>query len=345
MTKTFYFLPQRFSVMLMLPPGKVPPEILKRLVFPAVGDGERVIIGSGEGIDATAIDFGESVLVASTDPITGAEKGIGFYAVNVNANDVATFGARPKWFLVSILLPENSTEELLGEIMMELRESASKLGIAIVGGHTEVTPGLKKPIVVGTMLGEVTREKLVTSNGAKAGDSIILTKWAALEGTAIIASEREEELRNAFGGELVERAKSLIEMISVVDDALTANEVGVHAMHDPTEGGIANGLHEMADSAGLGFRVYAERIPIREETRRICEFFNLDPLALISSGALMIAAPKEKAGAIISALREKGINASVIGEFLPDRETRVIVRDGREEPLPRPESDELWKVV
>ena len=330
----------------MLPPGKVPPEKLKELVFKNLGaPGERVIIGSDLGIDAAAIDFGDTVLVASTDPITGAEKGIGFYAVHVNANDVATFGARPKWFLVSILLPEKAEEELLEEIMRELHESALKLGVAIVGGHTEVTPGLERPIVVGTMLGEVPRERLVTSNGAKPGDVIIMTQWAGLEGTAIIASEREEELERKFGREFVEGAKSFIEMISVVEDALTANEVGVNAMHDPTEGGIANGLHEMAEAARLGFRVYADRIPIREETLRICDFYGLNPLALISSGTLMIAAPRNRAEGILKALSERGINASVIGEFVEDPETRVIIENGVERPLERPESDELWKVV
>ncbi|WP_258084333.1 AIR synthase family protein [Thermococcus thermotolerans] len=330
----------------MLPPGKIPPEKLRELVFNHLGArGERVIIGADLGIDAAAIDFGSSILVASTDPITGAEKGIGFYAVHINANDVATFGAKPKWFLVSILLPEGADESLLTEIMRELHESASKLGVAIVGGHTEVTPGLERPIVVGTMLGEVEREKLVTSNGAKPGDAIIVTKWAGLEGTSIIASERSGELERAFGREFVEKARSFIEMISVVEDALTANEVGVHAMHDPTEGGIANGLHEMADAAGIGFRVYRERIPIREETLKICGFYNLDPLALISSGTLMIAAPKERVDAVVNALRRKGINAAVIGEFVEDPGVKVIVENGRERPLERPESDELWKVV
>ncbi|WP_457751413.1 AIR synthase family protein [Thermococcus sp.] len=330
----------------MLPPGKIPPEKLREIVFNRLGaKGERVLMSSDLGIDAAAIDFGESVLVASTDPITGAEKGIGFYALNVNANDVATFGAKPKWFLVSILLPEGARDELLEEIMDEIHESALKLGVAVVGGHTEVTPGLKKPIVVGTMLGEVERDKLVTSNGARAGDVIIVTKWAGLEGTAIIASEREEELVKTFGRELVERAKSLIEMISVVNDALISVEVGVNAMHDPTEGGIANGLHEMADAAGLGFKVYAEKITIREETRKICGFYGLNPLALISSGSLMIAAPRENAEKVILALKEKWINASVVGEFTPDSKTRLIIENGKAKPLPRPESDELWKVV
>jgi thiamin-phosphate kinase len=326
-------------------PGKVPPEVLEKIVFNLLGvEDERVIIKSGVGIDAAAIDFGENVLVASSDPITGAEKHIGFYAINVNANDVATFGAKPRWFLATILLPENADENLLKEIMEDMHRSAEKLGISIVGGHTEVTIGLNRPIVIGTMLGEVKREKLVRSNGAKAGDVIILTKGAGIEGTAIIASEREEELKNVFGEELVENAKRFLEKISVVKEALIAAEIGVHAMHDPTEGGIANGFHEMADAAGLGFKVYHDRIPIAEETRKLCEYFNLDPLALISSGSLLIAAPKEKAEKIVNSIQKEGIEAAIVGEFLEDKNTKVLVKDGKETPLKRPETDEIWKI-
>ncbi|HIP89579.1 MAG TPA: hydrogenase [Thermococcus paralvinellae] len=330
----------------MLPTGKVPSEKLREIVFKHLGaKGERVLIGSGVGIDAAAVEFGDEVLVASTDPITGAEKHIGFYAVNVNANDVATFGARPKWFLVSVLLPENANEILLEDIMADIDKSAKELGVAVIGGHTEVTPGLTRPIVVGTMLGEVKKEKLVHAGNAKPNDVIILTKGAGIEGTAIIAGEREKELVRVFGKEFVERAKAFLWKISVVKEALIANEIGVNAMHDPTEGGVANGLHEMADASGLGFKVYYEKIPMAEETRKICEYFNLDPLALISSGALLISTPRENAEKILTALEKEKITASIIGEFLEDKEKRIIVKDGKEEELKRPLSDELWKVV
>ena len=326
-------------------PGKVPPEVLEKTVFDRLGvNDERVIIKSGVGIDAAAIDFGDSVLVATSDPITGAEKHIGFYAVNVNANDVATFGAKPKWFLVTILLPENADEELLEKIMEDMHKSAGRLGISIVGGHTEVTVGLNRQIVIGTMLGEVKKDQLVTSNGAKPGDVIILTKGAGIEGTSIIASENEEELKKVFGKELVENAKRFLQKISVVEEALIAAEIGVHAMHDPTEGGIANGFHEMADAAGLGFRVYYEEIFIAEETRKLCEHFKLDPLALISSGSLLIAAPPEKAEKVVEVIRRKGIEAAIVGEFLEDNNIKVIVKDGKEVPLKRPETDEIWKL-
>ncbi|WP_297067559.1 AIR synthase family protein [Thermococcus sp.] len=327
-------------------PGKIPPGVLEKLVFTHLGarDG-RVLIGSGRGIDAAAIAFGDRVLVASTDPITGTEENIGFYAIHINANDVATFGARPRWFLVSILLPEMADESTLERVMRDLHENATGLGVSIVGGHTEVTPGLAKTIVVGTMVGEVDRKMLVTPKGAKPGDVLILTKWVGLEGTSIIAQKRKKELEEAFGKKFVERARTMMGMISIVEEALTAAGIGVSAMHDPTEGGIANGLHEMADAAGLGFRVYAERIPIRKETLKVCRFYGLNPLALISSGALLIATPSGKVDDIISALREKGIHATVIGNFLEDRNVRVLVEEKGERKLPQPKSDELWKVV
>ncbi|HII60553.1 AIR synthase family protein [Pyrococcus horikoshii] len=321
--------------------GKIPSELLAK-ILEKLKPGDKVIVGPKVGIDATAIDFGDYVLVASTDPITGTEEKIGFYAVNINANDVATFGARPKWFLVTILLPEGSEFNDVITIMDEVREVAEGMGISIVGGHTEVTPGLKKPIVVGTMLGEVEKENLVVPN-PRPGDAIILTKGAGIEGTSIIAHEREEELKGVFGSNFVERAKAFINEISIVREALLSREFAT-AMHDPTEGGIANGLHEMADINGLGFRIFANKVIIREETRKICHFYDLDPLALISSGALLISTPRDHAKFLIERLLSHGIQASIIGEFLAEKK-RVIIENGAERPLKRPESDELWKVV
>ncbi|AEC51078.1 hydrogenase expression/formation protein [Pyrococcus sp. NA2] len=321
--------------------GKIPPELLAK-VLKDLKPGDRVLVGPGIGIDATAVDFGDLILVASTDPITGAEERIGFYAVHVNANDVATFGAKPKWFLVTILLPEGSEDDDVIRVMSEIREVAEGMGISIVGGHTEVTPGLKKPIVIGTMLGEVEREKLVLPN-PRPGDAIILTKGAGIEGTSIIAHEREEELREVFGKDFVERAKAFINEISVVREALIARDLAT-AMHDPTEGGIANGLHEMADINDLGFRVFASKIIVRNETKKICQFYDIDPLALISSGSLLISTPRDHAKVLVERLLSHGIEASIIGEFLAERK-RVVIEGGVERPLRRPESDELWKVV
>jgi len=322
-------------------PGKLPPELLEKLVLSRLpSKGKGVIVGPGTGIDGAALRV-DGTLVASSDPITGATRRIGFYAVHVNANDVAVMGAEPRWFLTTILLPENADEGLLSEIIYEISREAKRLGVAVVGGHTEVTPGLDRPIVVGTMLGEA--EKLVRPDGAKPGDAIIMTKWAGLEGTAIIASEREDELKEIFGEALVERAKSLLEYLSVVPEAMLLRNFA-DAMHDPTEGGILNGLHEMADASGLGLRIFADRIPVREETERICSLYGINPLALISSGSLLAAVPRDNARFVVERLLARGINAAIIGEFLAEKK-RIMIKGGDELPLPRPVSDELWKVV
>ena len=324
-------------------PGKVPPEVLRAILSLFKFSDERVLVGPGEGIDGAVVDFGNEVLVASTDPITGTERRIGFYAVHINANDVAVMGAEPRWFLSTVLLPEDSEEGLALRIAGEIEENAGKLGVAVIGGHTEVTPGLKRPIVVGTMLGVAPKEKFVSPERISPGDLIVVTKWVGLEGTSIIAEEKGEELREVMSEEELERAKKLIELISVVKEALASRDFA-SGMHDPTEGGLANGLHEMANAAKLGFRVFADRIPILPETRKICEFYNLNPLALISSGALLIALPRRNAGGLLQRLSGMGIPVSIIGEFTSEGE-RVIVERGRELPLERPKTDELWKVV
>ncbi len=329
--------------MRVLPTGKVPPEVLEKLLKHLGSESRRIIVGPGTGIDFGAVDFGDRFLVASTDPITGAVEDIGFYAVHISANDVAISGARPKWFLVTLLLPEGSDEVLPEGIMAEIDSEAKKLGVAIIGGHTEVSSGLDRPIVMGTMLGEVEREKLVRPDGAKPGDAVIMTKWAGLEGTSIIARERRDELAGEFGETFVERAASLAEYISIVPEATIAAEFGVDAMHDPTEGEVANGLHEMADSAGLGLRVYPEKIPVREETKAICEFYGLDPLALVGSGALLIAVKRDHARVLVERFLARGINAAIVGEFLAEGK-RVAITRGDERPFPRPETDELWKI-
>ena len=322
-------------------PGKLPPELLERLVLSRVPSrGKGVILGPGPGIDGSAMKV-EGTLVASSDPITGATRRIGFYAVHVNANDVAVMGAEPRWFLTTILLPENADEGLLEEIVGEISRESEKLGVAVVGGHTEVTPGLERPIVVGTMLGEA--ERLVRPDGAKPGDTIIMTKWAGIEGTAIIAEELRERLTPVLDKGLLERASSLIGYLSVLPEARILRGVA-NAMHDPTEGGILNGLHEMADASGLGFRVYADKISLLEETKILCNYLHLNPLSLISSGVLLASVPGDLAKKTVADLLSHGITASVIGEFLAENK-RVIVENGLERPAWRPESDELWKVL
>ena len=331
-----------------LPAGKVPPEVLEEIVFKRLGvESGDVLLGPSKGEDGAVVRVGGEVLVSSMDPITGAVERLGWLAVNINANDVATFGVKPRFFSSCILLPSGAESGVLREICDQIDSAAKKLGVAVIGGHSEVTPGLKHPIVVGYAFGVAEEGRYVTSGGAEAGDVIILTKGAGIEGTAILASERRERLSRELGEEVVKAAESFYERISVVEDALTAFKAGgVTAMHDPTEGGVAGGIHEIADASGLGFEVFEEKIPVAPETSMICSYFNVDPLQLIGSGALLISVKPEYAGKVLEALESRGIRASKIGRFLPDPEKRILVRgDGRVAELVRPVSDHLWKAL
>jgi hydrogenase maturation factor len=243
-----------------------------------------------------------------------------------------------------LLLPEGADSKIVETISTQMHTAAKELGIAIVGGHCESTPGLTNPIVVGCVMGLTEKGKYVTAASAKTGDKLILTKSAGIEGTAILASDREKQLKKLFNSTIIESAKGFYSQISVVKDALTAYKTGgVHAMHDPTEGGILNGIHEMADASGLGVRVFEEKIAIEPETAKICRYYEIDPLQLISSGALLIAAERDAADKIVDSLCREHVYADVIGELNPNPNKRVLMhKDDSAETLPRPISDHLW---
>jgi hydrogenase maturation factor len=331
-----------------LPPGKIPVTILKETIFKNLGaKRDEVKVGPSAGIDCAVIDAGSKSLIVSMDPVTGALKIIGYLAVNVNANDIATFGCKPSFLLSCILLPEEADEKTVKIISSQMNEAAEDLGIAIVGGHCETTPGLAHPIVVGCMMGITEKGKYVTAGGAKVGDKLLLTKSAGIEGTAILASDREKQLRKSLSTQELTRAKSFYTRISVVKDAVTAFRTGtVHAMHDPTEGGIAGAIHEMADASGLGVRVFEEKIRIQPETMKICKFYQIDPLQLIASGSLLIAAEPDSTDKITKALTKEGIPSEIIGEFTPAHRGRKITRkNGKTESLERPATDHLWQAL
>jgi hydrogenase maturation factor len=325
-------------------PGKVPNKVLEEIVFRNLGaKRDDVVLSSSIGEDAAIVKAGNELLAVSSDPITGAEEWLGWLAVHVSANDVATRGVQPRWFNSIILLPKNSTTEIIEEICTQMNKAATQLGVAIVGGHCEVTPGIKHPIVSGCAIGVAENGKYVTCSGAQPGDSIILTKGAGIEGTAILASDRRTELLQVFDDGFLNRAEKFFEKISVVKDALTAYRIGVSAMHDPTEGGVAGGLHELADAANVGFTVYENDILVPEETQKICAHFGVDPLQLISSGSLLIIAEPDKTDEIIEGLSENGVHASVIGEVTAPESGRMLVTEaGEKTELVRPVSDHLW---
>ncbi|RLI21874.1 hydrogenase, partial [Candidatus Bathyarchaeota archaeon] len=240
-----------------LPHGKIPVEILRDIVFRNLGvKRKEVILGPSVGFDGAVLDIGDKSLIVSIDPITGAVERIGWLAVNINANDVATFGVKPEFLFSCILLPEGADRETVETICAQMDKAARELEIAIAGGHCEVTPGIKNPIVVGCIMGLTEKGNYVTAGGAKPGDKLILTKSAGIEGTAILASDRESQLRKAVDSSTLKRAKEFFKKISVVKEAILAFKTGgVHAMHDPTEGGVAGGIHEMTDASNLGVKV------------------------------------------------------------------------------------------
>lgn len=332
-----------------LPAGKLPLDLMQRLLSRYTRRGAGVVVGAGIGEDAAVLELGDRYLIAKTDPITFVAEDVGRYAIQINANDIAVMGGRPRWFLATLLLPEGrTTPEGVEALFREIAEACDALGIACCGGHTEVTAGLDRPIVVGQMLGEVARDRLVTTAGARVGDAVVLTKGIAIEATSIIARERADEVASRFGQGFLERCRRFIDDpgLSVVRDAALALEAGgVHAMHDPTEGGLATGLLEMAMAAGVGLRVDGEAIVVLEETRRLCDAYGLDPLGAIASGALLLAVAPQRVEAVLEALRQGGIAAAVIGRVCePEAGCRIRWADG-ERPLPRFPRDEIARLL
>jgi hydrogenase expression/formation protein HypE len=335
--------------MSVLKPGKLPPDLLQRLLTSYTSADPRVIVGPAVGEDAAIIAMGDRLLIAKSDPITFATDAIGYYAVVVNANDIATRGGQPKWFLATLLLPEHTTSVALVEsIFAQIAEACKSFGIAVVGGHTEVTYGLDRPILSGHMLGEVDPAALVTTGGAQLGDVLLLTKGICIEGASIIAREREQELRRLGVPEaLIHRAKNFLfePGISVVRDAQTATGAGrVHAMHDPTEGGLAVAIHELATAARVGVVIERHQIPILEEASQLCQVYGLDPLGTIASGALLIATPPDDAVRIQQALRTNNIGCAAIGRIVPPSEGMLLDDSNGLRPLPEFMRDEITKL-
>lgn len=333
----------------VFPTGKLPLEYLETLLHTLTRPDARLVTGPRVGEDVAVVDMGDRYLVVKTDPITFATDQIGWYAVHVNANDIATSGARPLWMLNTVLLPEGrATDAMVSRIFQQLHDACEQLDITLVGGHTEVTWGLERPIVVGVMIGEVTKDRLITTSGARVGDQIVLVKGVPIEATAIIAREKAADLRaRGYSEELVQRAQHYLYEpgISVVGAArLAAEHPGVRAMHDPTEGGLAMGLREMAYAAGAGLRLDAERVVVLPDSARLCAEYGLDPLGAIASGALIVAVERQHVAGLLARYEEAGIPAAWIGELLPSQEGIYQVRNGEQLPLPRFDSDEITRV-
>jgi hydrogenase expression/formation protein HypE len=328
---------------LSLPPGKVPPELLERYALGRAGAPRgEVVVGPALGEDSAVVDLGGQLAVISADPITGATRNAGWLAVHVCCNDLGAMGAEPVGVLVTLLLPSEGAVGHLDRAMADVHRACVDLGIAVLGGHSEITAGLTAPILSLTALGRAPRERLVTSHGARPGDQLILTKAAAVEGTAILATDFADELTRELGPEVVAAGQRFYDEISVVREGIAAAAAGATAMHDVTEGGVLSALNELATASDVGLRVRVEAIPRREVTDQICGYFSVDPLALVSSGSLLIAAPKERD--VAGALRGDGFEATVIGEIAETKERRLLLR-GKSLPLFTPPRDELWRLL
>ena len=330
--------------------GKLPNDMLAELLARVQRRDPRVIVGPGIGRDAAVIDQGgPRLLVAKSDPITFATDLIGWYAVHINANDVACMGARPAWFLATVLLPQGADPELARSIFDQLLEACRGLGIELVGGHTEITYRLERPIVVGALLGEVERERLVNPEAARPGDALLLTKGIAIEGTAVLAREAGTALeRLGVPPSALEEAKGYIfdPGISVVREAMAAcDAVRVHAMHDPTEGGLATALYELAEASGLGLTVQEDAIEVLPLTGAICEAEGLDPLGLLASGSLLLVVAEEDCRRALAAIEASGVTVRRIGRLVSTEEGVIMEGHGQRKTVPRFARDEVARFL
>lgn len=333
-----------------LPPGKLDADLLasllRRVTLPA-----EVLVGPGVGHDVAVLDLGhDELLLAKTDPITFATDAIGHYLVAVNSNDIATAGGAPRWLLVTALLPAaEATDALVEDIFAQLREACERIGVGLVGGHTEVTDAVERTVLVGQMLGTVARERLVRPDGVRPDDAILLTKGVPLEGTSLIAREmRDDLLARGYAVDFIERCAGLLfdPGIMVLPEAQAmCAAVRPHALHDPTEGGLATGLWEMAEASQVGLRIERERIPVLPEGQRLCDDYGIDPLGLIASGSMLAAVAAEEAEGAIAACTEAGVPCCQIGTATEMGAGVILVDDGEPQPMPRYDQDEITRVL
>ena len=328
----------------MMKVGKVPEAVLKRSVLKQIRTNRpEVLLGASVGEDCAAVALQEDeMFVLSTDPITGTAKDIGHLAIQITLNDLASAGAEPIGVMLTFLLPEKISEAKLRAMMEQAETAAHAANVQIMGGHTEVTRVVNQPVISVVGVGKAKKGRLISTAGARPGMDVVVTKWIGLEGTSIIAKEREEELLTRYPQALVDTAKGFDAFLSVLPEARIAVESGVSAMHDVTEGGIFGALWEMAESAGVGLEIDLKKIPIRQETVEVCEFFDVNPYELISSGSMLMAA--SDGNGLVRALTAANIPAVCIGKVTAGND-RVLLSGEERRFLEPPKADELYKVV
>ena len=323
--------------------GKLPEPMLIRSVLKEVGHRrEEILAGPAVGRDCAVMEAKEGeVYVFSSDPITGTTKDMGRHSVYITANDLAAAGAEPVGIMLTILLPPETREQELKEIMRGVEATCRELDIEVMGGHTEVTDVVRQPLISLTGVGKMKKEDMMQPGGIKPGEDLVVTKWIGLEGTSIAAKEKEEELLQRFAPMFVNTAKEFDRYLSVIPEAKIASEWGVSAMHDITEGGVFGALWEMAAGSKVGLDIDLKKIPIRQETVEVCEALGLNPYILMSSGSMMIAVPDGYG--LVRKLNQAGIHAAVVGKATAGNDR--ILRNGEETRyLDKPQSDELYKI-
>lgn len=324
--------------------GKLPEPVLIRSVLKQVNHRrEEVLVGPSVGQDCAALQVKENeVLVMSTDPITGTVKDLGSHCIHITANDLAASGAEPLGVLLTVMLPDTMEEQELRRMMQQAEKTCEELNMEILGGHTEITNVVRQPLISVTGVGKILRERLTTLREIQPGQDVVVTKWIGLEATTILAKEKEEELKQRFPSALVEEAKAFDQFLSVVREAQIAAEHPVTAMHDITEGGVFGALWEMASGAGVGLEIDLKMIPIRQETVEICEYFDVNPYQIMSSGSMMIVT--HQGHELVRKLELAGIPAAVIGRTTEGNDR--ILRNGQDvRYLDKPQPDELYKVL
>ncbi len=323
--------------------GKIPADVLENIVIKPLTENKirkDIVIRPATGEDCAAIDMEDKLCVVSSDPITGADSDAGYLAVHINCNDIASAGAEPVGILLTVLLPPGADEELLKTLSSGAKRAADELGIEILGGHTEVTEAVNKPVISGTAIGKANKNAFVSTSGARPGQDIIITKCSGLEGTAIIAADNEQYLRLKLCDGIVDKAIELKNSISVVKEALIAADMGATCMHDATEGGVLGAIWEICSCSKNGCVVEQDLIPIKDETKAIAELSGIDPLRLISGGTLILTA--FDGDKIVNRLEQENISAKIIGKITVGK--AMIKRNGELFEIEAPVSDELYKV-
>lgn len=324
--------------------GKLPNDVLEKIVISNITNKRKEVLErAGVGKDSAVIDFGKEVCVMSTDPITGATKGLGKLAIHISCNDVAASGAEPIGVLLTILAPPKTTEKDIENIMMDAGKAAKEINIEIVGGHTEITDSVNRIVLSTTVIGKQDKAKLPNSKAIEVGDKVIITKYAGIEGTSIIAKELEDILTNNIEKEKVETAKNMDSMLSVVREGIICGEIGVNYMHDITEGGVYGAVWEASKAIGKGIKIKNELIPVNDVTMEIMNFLDIDVYRLISSGSMLIITKEENLDKIYKELDKFHIKSTVIGEVI--EEGVILEREGQITTIEAPGSDELYRAL